>query len=84
METMLCYSACMPQSTINRYSCTITKKDPTRAFSWLKAPSSAFTFKTLLRHYANRALTPSLMKIASASQFHVYIPWSQSLFNIVS
>ena len=26
---------------------------PTRAFSWLKAPTSAFTFKTLLRHYPN-------------------------------
>ena len=25
-----------------------------RAFSWLKAPTSAFTFRTLLRHYANR------------------------------
>ena len=30
----------------------ITEKAPTRAFSWLKAPTSAFTFKTLLRHYA--------------------------------
>ena len=30
---------------------TITEKAPTRAFSWLKAPTSAFTFKTLLlRH----------------------------------
>ena len=38
--------------------CTITEKAPTRAFSWLKAPTSAFTFKTLLRHYAKRALTP--------------------------
>ena len=28
------------------------EKAPTRAFSWLKAPTSAFTFKTLLRHYA--------------------------------
>ena len=28
------------------------------AFSWLKAPATAFTFKTLLRHYAKRALTP--------------------------
>ena len=46
--------------------CTITEKAPTRAFSWLKAPTSAFTFKTLLRHYAKRALTPlSLMIIAS-------------------
>ena len=27
-------------------------------YSWLKAPTSAFTFKTLLRHYAKRALTP--------------------------
>ena len=34
--------------------CTITEKAPTRAFSWLKAPTSTFTFKTLLRHYANQ------------------------------
>ena len=32
---------------------TITEKAPTRAFSWLKTPTSAFTFKTLFRHYAN-------------------------------
>ena len=32
---------------------TITEKAPTRAFFWLKAPARAFTFKTLLRHYAN-------------------------------
>ena len=38
--------------------CTITEKAPTRAFSWLKAPTSAFTFKTLLRHYAKQELTP--------------------------
>ena len=37
---------------------TITEKAPTGAFSWLKAPTSAFTIKTLLRHYAKRALTP--------------------------
>ena len=30
----------------------ITEKVPTRAFSWLKASNSAFTFNTLLRHYA--------------------------------
>ena len=41
-----------------RWSCTITEKAPTRAFSWLKAPTSAFTFKTLLRHNAKQALTP--------------------------
>ena len=35
----------------------ITEKAPTRAFSWLKAATTAFTFKTLLRHYAKRALT---------------------------
>ena len=39
--------------------CTITEKTPTRAFSWLKAPTSAFTFKTLLRHYAKQALIHS-------------------------
>ena len=38
--------------------CTITEKASTRAFSWLKAPTSAFTFKTLLRHYAKQALIP--------------------------
>ena len=43
--------------TINRRSCTTTEKAHTRAFSWLKAPTSAFTFKTLLKHYAKRALT---------------------------
>ena len=43
---------------INRRSCTITEKAPTRAFSWLKVATTAFTFKTLLRHYAKRALAP--------------------------
>ena len=28
----------------------ITEKAPTRAFSWLKAATTAFTFKTLLKH----------------------------------
>ena len=31
---------------------TITEKAPTKAFSWLKAAITAFTFKTPLRHYA--------------------------------
>ena len=49
--------------------CTITEKAPTRAFSWLKAATTAFTFKTLLRHYAKRALTPvSQHEIGSAMQ----------------
>ena len=29
---------------------------PTRAFSWLKVRTSAFTFKTLLRHYAKQGV----------------------------
>ena len=33
--------------TNNRRSCTITEKAPTRAFSWLKAATTASTFKTL-------------------------------------
>ena len=32
----------------------ITEKAPTRAFSWLKAATTDFTFKTLLRHYAKQ------------------------------
>ena len=49
-------------------SCTITEKAPTRAFSWLKAPTSAFTFKTLLRHYAKRALTPRSLNVKLGPQ----------------
>ena len=45
--------------TINRQSCTITEKAPTRTFSWLKAATTAFTFKTLLRHFAKPVLTPT-------------------------
>ena len=41
----------------------ITDKAPTRAFSWLKAATTAFTLKTLLRHYANRALTPRSLNV---------------------
>ena len=36
---------------------------PTRAFSWLKAATTAFTFKTLLRHYAQRGLTPWFLNV---------------------
>ena len=52
------------RSAANRLiGCTITEKAPTRAFPWLKAPTSAFTFKTLLRHYAKRALTPRSLNV---------------------
>ena len=44
------------KSSIRRF--VITEKAPTRAFAWLKAATTAFTFKTLLRHYAKRAMTP--------------------------
>ena len=41
------------KSCIRRF--VITEKAPTRAFSWLKAATTAFTF--YLRHYAKWALT---------------------------
>ena len=41
-----CISA-VKQSIGSTTSCTITEKAPTRAFSWLKAATTAFTFKTL-------------------------------------
>ena len=44
---VLCSAPSVPQPVF-----TIMEKAPTRAFSWLKAPTSTFTFKTLLRHYA--------------------------------
>ena len=46
----------------------ITEKAPTRAFSWLKAATTAFTFKTLLRHYAKRALTPRSLNVKLGPQ----------------
>ena len=49
------------KSFIRRF--VITEKAPTRAFSWLKAATTAFTFKTLLRHYAERALTPRSLNV---------------------
>ena len=55
----VCSSA--SKSSILRF--VITEKAPTRAFSWLKAATSAFTFKTLLRHYAKRALTPQSLNV---------------------
>ena len=47
----------------------ITEKAPTRAFSWLKAATTAFTFKTLLRHYAKRALTPREVDVKLMDRF---------------
>ena len=49
------------KSSIRRF--VITEKAPTRAFSWLKAAPTAFTFQTLLRHYAKRALTPRFLNV---------------------
>ena len=41
------YTSAVQCSIVSTTGCTITEKAPTRAFSWLKAPISAFTFKTL-------------------------------------
>ena len=49
------------KSSIRRF--VITEKAPTRAFSWLKAATTTFTFKTLLRHYAKQALTPQSLNV---------------------
>ena len=51
-----CCSSSASKNSIRRF--VIIEKAPTRAFSWLKAATTALTFETLLRHYAKRALTP--------------------------
>ena len=43
-------AASASKSSIQRF--VIREKASTRAFSWLKAATIAFSFKTLLRHYA--------------------------------
>ena len=45
------------KSSIRRF--VITEK----AFSWLKVATTASTFKTLLRHFAKRALTPLSLNV---------------------
>ena len=50
------YRLVLQKRSIRRF--VITEKAPTKAFSWLKAATTAFTFKTLLRHYANQTACP--------------------------
>ena len=50
------------KSSIRRF--VIMEKAPTRAFSWLNAATTAFTFKTLLRHYAKRAFIPQSLNVS--------------------
>ena len=57
----LAVSSSALKSSIQRF--VITDKAPTRAFSWLKAATTAFTFKTLLRHYAKQVLTPRSLNV---------------------
>ena len=62
LKRMIHHAMCVACSSISAVKrsigsttgCTITEKAPTRAFSWLKAATTAFTFKTLSRHYAIR------------------------------
>ena len=64
--------------------CTVMEKAPTRAFSWLKAPTCAFTFKTLLRHYSERALTPWSLNMKLGPRCNYHKGWGQRPFSIVS
>ena len=52
-QFLIAFEAMFDGSAANRSigsttGCTITEKAPTKAFSWLKAPTSAFTKKTQL------------------------------------
>ena len=59
-ETKEMVEASASKRSIRRF--VITEKAPTRAFSWLKAATTAFT-KTLLRHYAKQANTPQSLNV---------------------
>ena len=63
LSNVMCGISAANRSIGSTTGCTITEKAPTWAFSWLKAPTSAFTFKTLLRHYAKQALTPRSLNV---------------------
>ena len=49
------YTYLLELQTKVRKEFTITEEATTRAFSWLKPPTSVYTFGILLRHYAKRA-----------------------------
>ena len=55
---------------------TITEKAPTRAFFWFEAPTGAFTFKTLLRHYAEQLLTPRSLNVKLGPQRKGHKGWA--------
>ena len=59
---VLCFLLLSPQWCCKQLI-EVTDKASSRAFSWLKLPTSAFTFKTLVRHYAKRALTPRSLNV---------------------
>ena len=69
-------SSAANQSIGSTTGCTITEKAPTRAFSWLKAATTAFTFKTLLRHYAKWALTPWSLNLKLGSRRNHHKGWA--------
>ena len=60
----VCVATSASKSSIRRF--VITEKAPTWAFPWLKVATTAFTFKTLLRHYAER-LTPRSLNVKLGS-----------------
>ena len=60
-DIYICIGYSASKISIRRF--IIKEKAPTRAFCWLKAATTAFTFKTLLRHYAKRALTPRSLNV---------------------
>ena len=63
---------------------TITEKAPTRALSWLKAPTSAFTFKTLLRHNVKKTLTPWYVDVKLGRRRNFHKGWGQRPVSVVS
>ena len=46
------------------------------AFSWLKAATTTFTFKTLFRHYAKRVLTPRSLNEKLGPQRNCHEGWA--------
>ena len=66
-----CHRGVIPHYSASKTSIlrfVITEKASTRAFSWLKAATTTFTFKTLLRHYAKWALTPRSLNMKLGPQ----------------
>ena len=72
------------RKSIHQWSCTITEKAPTRAFSWLKAATTAFTFKNLIKDTMINVCWPYGKRVGQHSILKPLVPFDNCVGNPIS